>query len=177
MQSTRGIAGLVIIVGWIKHNQPGVVDVITMIRLVMPPGGQLTLYDIHALTVFVVSCELLPVVRSGRKSRSVQRSLITSRSYIKYAFLPFALASLSFGINYFRLSITRWDRFSLTRMPRGFCMRAACEMASRSLHDSNFTTAVFGRPKSSMLPFYATVQFESRSPGLPAVLVLRRKFP
>ena len=88
------------------------------------------------------------IVLEGSHDRStVTRSFTTSRSYTRYAILPFAVASVSFGISSFRLSITRCDRSSLTKMSRGFCLRAAYKMVSRSLYNSILTTTVFGRHK------------------------------
>ena len=52
----------------------------------------------------------------------------------------------------FCLSITRCDRSSMTKMPRGFYLRAACKMLSRSLYDSNLTTTVFGWPEEFDAP-------------------------
>jgi len=74
------------------------------------------------------------------------RSFTIRRSYTRYASFPFDRASRNFGISCFLLSITRCDMSSFRKMPRGFSLRAACRMQSRSLYVSNLTTMVLGRP-------------------------------
>ena len=69
-----------------------------------------------------------------------------TRSYTRYAILPFDRASRNFGISCFLFSITRCDKSSVTKMPRGFSLRAACRMQSWSLYVTNLTTMVFGWP-------------------------------